>query len=36
MKTNFELLDYKENVTSDPFVNVETTAAKQAAAGCPE
>jgi len=33
---DFELLDYKENVTSDPFVNVETTAAKQAAAGCPE
>jgi len=33
---DFELLDYKENVTSDPFVNVETTAAKQAAAGCPK
>ena len=32
----FELLDYKENVTSDPFANVETTAAKQAAAGCPK
>jgi len=32
----FELLDYKENVSSNPFVNVETTAAKQAAAGCPE
>ena len=33
---DFELLDYKENVSSNPFVNVETTAAKQAAAGCPE
>jgi len=32
----FELLDYKENVTSDPFANIETTAAKQAAAGCPK
>ena len=32
---DFELLDYKENVSSNPFVNVETTAAKQAAAGCP-
>jgi hypothetical protein len=32
----FELLDYKENVSSNPFVNVETTAAKQAAAGCPK
>ncbi|MDP6857631.1 MAG: peptidase [Candidatus Nitrosopelagicus sp.] len=32
----FELLDYKENVTSDPFANVETTAAKQTAAGCPK
>ena len=31
----FELLDYKENVTSNPFVNVETTESKQAAAGCP-
>ena len=31
---DFELLDYKENVTSDPFINIETTAAKQAAAGC--
>jgi len=28
---DFELLDYKENVSSNPFVNVETTAAKQ---GC--
>lgn len=33
---DFELLDYKENVTSNPFVDVETTAAKQAAAGCPD
>ena len=32
----FKLLDYKENVSSNPFVNVESTAAKQAAAGCPE
>ena len=31
----FELLDYKENVSSNPFVNVESTAKKQAAAGCP-
>ena len=33
---DFELLDYKENITSDPFTNVETTATKQAALGCPE
>ena len=31
----FELLDYKENVSSNPFANVETTESKQAAAGCP-
>ncbi|MDA0756144.1 MAG: peptidase [Crenarchaeota archaeon] len=31
----FELLDYKKNVPSNPFINIETTAGKQAAAGCP-
>ena len=33
---DFELLDYKENVSSNPFINIETTAAKQAAVGCPK
>ena len=31
----FELIDYKENVPSNPFVNVETTENRQAAKGCP-
>ena len=33
---DFELLDYKENVTSNPFDRIEGTEAKQAALGCPE
>jgi len=31
----FELLDYKENITSDPFVDVVATEEKLAALGCP-
>ena len=33
---DFELLDYKENITSNPFDRVEATETKQAALGCPE
>ena len=33
---DFELLNYKENVTSNPFDRIEGTEAKQAALGCPE
>ena len=33
---DFELLDYKENVSSNPFDRVEATETKQAALGCPE
>ena len=32
----FELLDYKYYVTSDPFKGIETTASKTATLGCPE
>ena len=31
----FELLDYDNNVTSDPFAQIESTELKQAALGCP-